>query len=239
MSKKALIEGLTKSVSMSPGGGPTSLGPSVPSPVRDSPLLVQQLQDMRAAVTNLQSRNARMEVKELSSRLAALPKINLHSKTSGIKASQSEKQDKSKDVDNVSDLGQLMSRCNKARQELYTLISSQPIVDITRSAGGASNSGPSIKELNLRKMKEAELRKEVELLQTEMLKLMTSRKPGYKAETAFGTFASRDFAKLLNNKDVRLFGRLDLSGGMKLQEDGIPIITDRMGAIEIHKKVLC
>ena len=43
MSKKALIEGLTKSVSLSPGG-PTSLGPSVPSPVRDSPLLVQQLQ---------------------------------------------------------------------------------------------------------------------------------------------------------------------------------------------------
>ena len=43
MSKKALIEGLTKTVNMSPGG-PTSLGPSVPSPVRDSPLLVQQLQ---------------------------------------------------------------------------------------------------------------------------------------------------------------------------------------------------
>ena len=43
MSKKALIEGLTKSVNVSPGG-PTSLGPSVPSPVRDSPLLVQQLQ---------------------------------------------------------------------------------------------------------------------------------------------------------------------------------------------------
>ena len=43
MSKKALIEGLTKSVNLS-SGGPTSLGPSVPSPVRDSPLLVQQLQ---------------------------------------------------------------------------------------------------------------------------------------------------------------------------------------------------
>ena len=43
MSKKALIEGLTKTVNLSPGG-PTSLGPSVPSPVRDSPLLVQQLQ---------------------------------------------------------------------------------------------------------------------------------------------------------------------------------------------------
>ena len=40
MSKKALIQGLSKSQMMSEG--PSSLGPSVPSPVRDSPLLIQQ-----------------------------------------------------------------------------------------------------------------------------------------------------------------------------------------------------
>merc|ERR1719410_2658151 len=79
MSKKALIEGLTKSASLS-SPGPTSLGPSVPSPVRDSPLLVQQLQDMRAAVTSLQGSVARMEVQELSARLARLPDIKLPAK---------------------------------------------------------------------------------------------------------------------------------------------------------------
>jgi len=93
-----------------------------------------------------------------------------------------------------------MTRCNKARQELYTLMASQTVVDITRSKGGASNSGPSIRELNLRKLKEAELRREVESLQTEMLRLLTSRRPGYKAESAFGTFASRELAKTLDNK---------------------------------------
>ena len=57
-----------------------------------------------------------------------------------------------------------------------------------------------LKHLFLRKLKEAELRREVESLQTEMLRLMTSRRPGYKAASAFGTFASRELAKTLGNK---------------------------------------
>lgn len=44
------IEGLTKSSLSSSSPGPASLGPSLPRPVRDSPLLVQQLQDLRGAV---------------------------------------------------------------------------------------------------------------------------------------------------------------------------------------------
>ena len=62
-----------------------------------------------------------------------------------------------------------------------------------------------LKHLFLRKLKEAELRREVESLQTEMLRLMTSRRPGYKAESAFGTFASRELAKTLGNKVTRNF----------------------------------
>ena len=62
-----------------------------------------------------------------------------------------------------------------------------------------------LKHLFLRKLKEAELRREVESLQTEMLRLMTSRRPGYKTESAFGTFASRELAKTLGNKVTRNF----------------------------------
>ena len=74
------------------------------------------------------------------------------------------------------------------------------MVDVTRSKGGASNSGPSVQQLRLRRAREAELRREVESLQVEMLRVRTSRKPGYRAQSAFGTFASREFAKILNNK---------------------------------------
>ena len=171
---------------------------------------------MREAVTSLQSTVAKREVQDLSNRLAALAPIKLPAKSSLVNTA--EKMDKSKDKEEPADIGDLMTRCNKARQELYTLMASQTVVDITRSKGGASNSGPSIRELNMRsyfvfeafqqlhfrvisrKLKEAELRREVESLQTEMLRLMTSRRPGYRAESAFGTFASRELAKSLGNK---------------------------------------
>eukprot|EP00090_Calanus_glacialis_P001815 TRINITY_DN11349_c0_g1_i1.p1 TRINITY_DN11349_c0_g1~~TRINITY_DN11349_c0_g1_i1.p1 ORF type:complete len:1330 (-),score=541.02 TRINITY_DN11349_c0_g1_i1:124-4113(-) len=232
MSKKALIEGLTKSASLS-SPGPTSLGPSVPSPVRDSPLLVQQLQDMRTAVASLQSSVARVEAQEYRERIAKLLPIKLPSKTIGTGA---EKEDRSKEAG--ADLGQLMSRCNKARTELYTLLATQPVVDITRTKGGVSNSGASMQEINLRKVREAQLRREVESLQLEVLNLQTSRKPGYKADTAFGTFASRDFARTLNQKDWSLYGRVDLSGSLKPTEAGIPLLTDRKGVLEIHNQML-
>ena len=97
-----------------------------------------------------------------------------------------------------------MTRCNKVRQQLYTLLASQTVVDITRTKGGVSNSGQGVKDMNLRKVKEAELRREVEQLQAEIIKMMTNKKPGYKAETDFGTFASRDLAKMLSEK-VKIF----------------------------------
>ena len=40
---------------------------------------------MKAAMANLQSRNAQIEVQDLTMRLAALQPINLHSKTSNFR----------------------------------------------------------------------------------------------------------------------------------------------------------
>ena len=114
MSKKALIEGLTKSASLS-SPGPASLGPSVPSPVWDSPLLVQQLQDIRICMARLQNSGAWVQAKELSERIANLWSIKLPSKTIRTGA---EKTDKSKD--SAADLETLMPKCNKAKMELYT-----------------------------------------------------------------------------------------------------------------------
>ena len=43
---------------------------------------------MKAAMANLQSRNAQIEVQDLSMRLAALQPINLHSKTSYLRKAE-------------------------------------------------------------------------------------------------------------------------------------------------------
>merc|ERR1740122_762720 len=136
MSKKALIEGLTKS-SMSASPGPTSLGPSVPSPVKDSPLLVQQLQDMRQAVESLQASNARLVADDLRDRISRLAPLNLPRPTvAGVgEEVAGEKGDASKEDSEEQTLGQLMKRCNKAREELYSLLANPVVVDITRTKG--------------------------------------------------------------------------------------------------------
>ena len=84
------------------------------------------VQEMRSAVTSLQGSVARMEVQELSARLARLPDIKLPSKT----VTKEEKQDRGKEEEAGAapgDLGSLMARCNKARQELYTLMANQQV----------------------------------------------------------------------------------------------------------------
>ena len=84
------------------------------------------VQEMRAAVTSLQGSVARMEVQELSARLARLPDIKLPAKA----VAKEEKQDRGKEEEAGAapgDLGTLMARCNKARQELYTLMANQQV----------------------------------------------------------------------------------------------------------------
>jgi dynactin 1 len=194
MSKKALIEGLTKSSLSSLGPGPASLGPSLPSPVRDSPLLVQQLQDLRGAVETLQAANGRLQADSLRERLGRLAPLRLPGPT----VAGGEKGDASKEAGEL-DLKSLMQRCNKARAELYELLSSRTVVDIRPGGAGAGRADEAG-----RRVREAALRREVEGLQAAILQLQTGRGPGRRAATDFGTFASRDFAKLLNSREYSL-----------------------------------
>ena len=58
---KVLLEGIAskQNVSMSQGGGPISFGPSVPAPVKDSPLLMRQLQDTQLALSSVREESYR------------------------------------------------------------------------------------------------------------------------------------------------------------------------------------
>merc|ERR1712181_92164 len=156
----------------------------------------------------------------------------------GVEEVAAEKGDASKEDSEEQTLGQLMKRGNKAREELYSLLANPVVVDITRTKGGVMN-GRSMQDTNARKMRETSLRREVEQLQLAMLKLETN-KPGRRANTSFGTFASRDFAKVLNSKDLKLCGQFDLTGKgqFKLDETATPLVVDMQSLKEIHSKIL-
>ena len=106
-----------------------------------------------------------------------LAPLNLPRPTvAGVEEAAAEKGDASKEDSEEQTLGQLMKRCNKAREELYSLLANPVVVDITRikvekncitfdlkyliKQGGVMN-GRSMQDINARKMRETSLRREV------------------------------------------------------------------------------
>ena len=110
----------------------------------------------------------------------------------GVEEVVAEKGDASKEDSEEQTLGQLMKRCNKAREELYSLLANPVVVDITRTKvegncftfdlnflfklqGGVMN-GRSMQDINARKMRETSLRREVSQYHTHPLKIREERK---------------------------------------------------------------
>ena len=60
---KVLLEGIANKHNVPPmnqgAAGPMSFGPSVPAPVKDSPLLMRQLQDTQLALTSVREESYR------------------------------------------------------------------------------------------------------------------------------------------------------------------------------------
>merc|ERR1711994_193462 len=194
---------------------------------------------MRQAVESLQASNARLVADDLRDRIARLTPLNLPRPTvAGVEEVVAEKGDASKEDSEEQTLGQLMKRCNKAREELYSLLANPVVVDITRTKGGVMN-GRSMQDINARKMRETSLRREVEQLQLAMLKLETS-KPGRRANTSFGTFASRDFAKVIKKKAFKICRQFALDGkkSFALDETATPLVVNTQSLKDIHMKIL-
>ena len=80
----------------------------------------------------------------------------------------------------------------------------------------------------------------MEQLQAAMLRLETARAPGRRANTSFGTFASRDFARTLAAKEATLCGLVDLAATLPpaAVEAATPVITDLQGLREIHARLM-
>lgn len=128
---KALLEGMARgspSLSSNSSGltgspGPISIGPSVPAPVKDSPMLTRQVQDLQLALVSIREEQARQKGQELKAKMARMkpiiiPKKNLNQVGSPVL----EKKDASKDdLVNTEDLtkrlNNLRNKLNKAVME--------------------------------------------------------------------------------------------------------------------------
>ena len=140
---KALLEGMARgspSLSSNSSGltgspGPISIGPSVPAPVKDSPMLTRQVQDLQLALVSIREEQARQKGQELKAKMARMKPIIIPKKNLNLGSPVLEKKDASKDdLVNTEDLtkrlNNLRNKLNKAVMESAKVADlSEPIKD--------------------------------------------------------------------------------------------------------------
>ena len=107
-----------------------SMGPSIPAPIKDSPMLMMQLQDCQLALASLREESYRRKGEALHARLAKMKPIIVPSKIQEIQSPNGEKKDVSKeDVTSVDDLAK---KVNNLRNRINSAMTSKNVVDLSQ-----------------------------------------------------------------------------------------------------------
>ncbi|CAB4059694.1 DCTN1 [Lepeophtheirus salmonis] len=254
MSKKALIEGISKSQALTASkmddNGPNSMGPSVPSPIKDSPMLLQQIEDLRSAVITLKEMSYVRQGEDLRHRMLKLKPIILPKKKHHFEEEYvEEKKDLSKDdIENNleqqktitaadNSITDLVKRVKNLRNEVNSaLLSPMEVIDLQAKPYTCEKT--QLLHLAERRIREKKLRRAVEELSLRVAKLTASRYPGGEVSTDLNvTFPSLQMAKVLNEKGYTKFGRLKIAPQGDSNKT-VPVLLDVQDLKLLHNKVL-
>ncbi len=88
LSKRVLLQGITRSEAGGMGALPTPTGvaPTWPSSVSDSPILKEEIDQLRSALTACQQSKWRTEGEQMSRSIAAMKPLNVPKKPTGLKS---------------------------------------------------------------------------------------------------------------------------------------------------------
>ena len=238
---KALLEGMARgspSLTSSPAhssGSYPSMGPSVPAPVKDSPMLTRQVQDLQQALIAIREERARQQGQELKAKLAKMKPI-IVPKKDFVQSPTHEKKDASKD-DQV-DARDLSKRLNVLKEKLNkALMDSASVTDLSQPLKVDTEIPgftPTTKHVN-KPWVERELQKETELLKEDISNLIWSRKPGGKIQADFREFPTPLMSKAMLEKDFQVVGRVKLA---PQPIKTVPLIIGPQDLRQIHQTVI-
>ncbi|XP_066488821.1 dynactin subunit 1 isoform X4 [Tiliqua scincoides] len=171
----SVISGITGGV-----GAGQVMGSSGPIHVKDSPLLLQQIDAMQLSIKHLKNENNRLKGAQMRRELASLPLLRVP-KLSLPKDRQEE--------EGVS--GSLYRRTSHLLETLYQMSASTKVVDITRQRTATSPAAQLLEQTaRLKSLSET-----IEKLKDEVMKETLLQHPGANVPTDFGTFPSVPFLK--------------------------------------------
>ncbi|XP_026549340.1 dynactin subunit 1-like [Notechis scutatus] len=155
-------------------------GGSGPVQVKDSPLLLQQIEAMQLSIKHLKNENNRMKGAQMRRELASLPPLHVP-KLSLPKDRQGEEVVSSS----------LYRKTSRLLETLYQMSANAQVVDVTRRKAVGSPAAQLLEQTT----RLASLSEAIEKLKDEVRKETILQHPGASIPTDFGTFPSAPFLK--------------------------------------------
>ncbi|XP_050800837.1 dynactin subunit 1 isoform X10 [Gopherus flavomarginatus] len=160
-------------------------GGSGPVQVKDSPLLLQQIDAMRLSIEHLKTENNRLKGAQMKAELAALPplhvpKLSLPEERQGEEVAS----------------GTLYRKTSQLLQTLYQMSANAKVVDVTRRSSAGSPAAQLLEQTARLKS----LSSTIDKLKDEVMKETVLQHPGANVLTDFATFPSSAFLKAREEK---------------------------------------
>ncbi|ROT85060.1 hypothetical protein C7M84_021402 [Penaeus vannamei] len=252
LNKKTLYEALSKS---SPLTGVSPSSPTTPSAaggaptvgggvVRDSPMLLQQINDLRTALNHATAAAHYNTAHRMHRQLAALKPIKIHHLGSG-----EEKRDKTKEEafegekKSIDHINQLTRQASHIQKEVHNMITGVEVVDLSKRRAGTlpctDLASPAHHLINYNN-RINNLRSQITLLQDEITKAVATMKPGGSVETALSTFPSPQLTKAMGEQDLVCVGRLKVpaSTSTETSKEPVPVILQPNHLKKLHLQLL-
>ncbi|XP_069980797.1 dynactin subunit 1 isoform X3 [Penaeus vannamei] len=253
LNKKTLYEALSKSSPLTGGVSPSS--PTTPSAaggaptvgggvVRDSPMLLQQINDLRTALNHATAAAHYNTAHRMHRQLAALKPIKIHHLGSG-----EEKRDKTKEEafegekKSIDHINQLTRQASHIQKEVHNMITGVEVVDLSKRRAGTlpctDLASPAHHLINYNN-RINNLRSQITLLQDEITKAVATMKPGGSVETALSTFPSPQLTKAMGEQDLVCVGRLKVpaSTSTETSKEPVPVILQPNHLKKLHLQLL-
>lgn len=254
LNKKTLYDALSKSspltgvVSPSSPTTPSSGGvpPSVPGGgmVRDSPMLLQQITDLKTALHHATASVHNNTAQRMHSQLASLRPIKVQKLSTMV---GEEKRDLSKEDVDVEDkrstdhINQLMRQATSLQKEVNALMTGVTVVDLSKrkpASFPATTTGDPAHHIISHNNKLNTLRTRIASLQDEITRALALNTPGGSVSTAFSAFPSPQLTKVLGEQELVQVGRVRVPGETPSNQEPVQVVLQRDHLMNLHLRLL-
>ncbi|XP_053560342.1 dynactin subunit 1 isoform X2 [Bombina bombina] len=216
----SIVSGIAGGVS----SGQTMLNGSGPVQVKDSPLLLQQIDALRFSMKHLKHENNRLKANHIKEELSALPRLHVPKLTLPKDRQREEVMS-----------GTLYRKTSQLLDALQQMSANAKVVDITHKKAGNPASQLLEQTARLKNLSDT-----IDKLKDEVTKETVLQCPGANVPTDFATFPSPDFIKAKEEKreDTVYIGKVSLPCKPGQGEIHRLVLTPEQ-LYELHERLIC